>query len=226
MDTNVISFLKDKIFILKGKQVILLKKLLLICVVLSSMFSSFIIGKENVIYIPIALDDINIIIPQKKPYAYIPPANSLAHTTITTTEGKKIRIDRIPDGLIFEGYENKIVLLEVYGHSCPHCIASIPGYNRLQAKYPEDVYVIAIESYGLNDTELKQYVIDHTMHYSTVSKAKSGNIINFISILTGWSPGIGVPWLTIYGRDGKIAADPMLGDIQENTVDTIIHGLL
>ncbi len=177
-------------------------------------------------YTPISVDEVMVMVPYASITTYTPPANSLAHTTITTTEGKKIRVDRIPDGLVFEGHENQIVLLEVYGYTCPHCIASIPGYNRLQAKYPDDVFVITVENYGLSDIGLKQYVIDHSMHYSTVSKEKDGDIINYISILTGWSPGIGVPWLMVFDRDGKIEGTPMLGDIQENTVDTMIQGLL
>ena len=71
-------------------------------------------------------------------------AAALGSTTIVTTSGKTIQVDKTAGGFIFHGYEGKIILLEVYGDTCPHCIAAIPAYNRLQAKYSNDVKIIAL----------------------------------------------------------------------------------
>lgn len=120
----------------------------------------------------------------------------------------------------------KIVLLEIYGYTCPHCIASIPGYNRVQAKYPKDVYVLTLESYGLSKIGLQQYIKDHNMQYATVAKEDIGNMYALVGSLTGWSPGIGVPWLMIFSRDGIMEGQPQLGDIDEAYVEGRIQKLL
>ena len=154
--------------------------------------------------------------------------NIIDSTIITTVTGKTIKVDRIDNGLIFEGYENKIILLEVYGSSCPHCIAAISGYNRLQSKYTNDLKVITIESYGeLNRDGLLQYTLDHNMMYTTVAKEDAGKIFNFIENLTGYTPETaGVPILIVLSRDGNLIEYFPPQDFPEDEVDKLIQGLL
>ena len=180
-------------------------------------------------YTPIMIDDgINIMVPYASVSAstYTPPANSLGHTTITTTKGKKIRVDKIPDGLVFEGYVGKIVLLEIYASTCPHCIDAIPAYNRVKAKYPKDVYVITIESSGLlNNAELQQFVNQNNIQYATVARENRGSMFSFIQSLTTYYFQA-VPYLMILDRDGDIVYDKILADFPESTINGIIQGLL
>jgi len=184
---------------------------------LSSIFT-FSMGDTNFKYVPIMVDDINIMVPYAEGTTYVPPANSLAHTTITSTTGENIRVDRTAEGFIFKGYEGKIVLLEVYGDTCPHCIDAIPAYNRLQAKYPNDVVIIALESYGtLINASSQQYI--------TIPKANTGSMFSFIQILTGYHRQA-VPYLMILKRNGDIIYDNILANFPESTIDNIIQNNL
>ena len=139
-------------------------------------------------------------------------------TTITSTAGEVIKVNRTADGFIFEGYENKIVLLEVYGDTCPHCVEAIPAYNSLQARYPDDVVIIALESYGtLNNAGQQQYI--------TIPKANTGKMFSFIKGLTGYNLQA-VPYLMILSRDGGIVYDKILANVPENEIDNLIQQLL
>ena len=164
------------------------------------------------------------------PASTTPPVSEkavLESTTIVTTDGEVIRVDRTAGGLIFEGHEGKIVLLEIYGDTCPHCKDAIPAYNRLQAKYPNDVYVITIESYGqLNNAGLQQYVAANGMQYDTVSKENSGKMFSFIQTLTGYNTNQGVPVLLVLSRDGDLAEYLPPQILNEAYVDGLIQGLL
>ena len=147
-----------------------------------------------------------------------PTANVLASTTIVTTTGQSIQVDKTAGGFIFHGYEGKIVLLEVYGDTCPHCIAAIPSYNALQAKYANDVVVIALESYGtLTNAASQQYI--------TVPKANTGNMFSFIRELTGYGLQA-VPYLMILDRNGDYTYQQVLADFPEAEIDTRIQQLL
>lgn len=139
-------------------------------------------------------------------------------TTITTTTGQVIQVDKTTNGLIFKGYENKIVLLEVYGDTCPHCIAAIPEYNKLQAKYPNDVTIIALESYGTLTNASQQ-------NYLTVPKANSAELPSFIKDLTGYNQEA-VPFLMILARDGSITYNQVLADFPADEIETRIEELL
>ena len=150
----------------------------------------------------------------------------LEQTDIKTVNGEIIHIDRTKNGLIFKGYEDKIVLLEVFGHSCPPCKASIPGYNRLQKKYQKDVLVIAIEGWGSDNAGLKQYAHTHNIHYKAVSTADSGKIIPFIGKLTGWNLNMGVPYLMLFSRGGVLAKDVPPQGLPEEHVNGMIQQLL
>jgi len=195
------------------------KTFLLILFVTSSIFTSA-MGASTTKYIPIISEDFINFIPQKVPQisSYIPPANSLEYTTIITTKGKKIRVDRTPDGFVFEGYVGKIVLLEVYGDTCPHCTAAIPSYNRLQAKYAKDVVVIALESYGTLSNASKQL-------YLTVAKDKHGSMFSFIPKVTSYRFQA-VPYLMIMSRSGDIVYDKVLADFPESEIESQIQSLL
>jgi len=169
-------------------------------------------------YTPVMIDDgINIMVPYAHNTTYTPPENSLGHTTITTTKGKKIRVDKIPNGFVFEGHVGKIVLLEVYGDTCPHCEAAIPSYNRLQAKYSKDVVIIALESYGTLSNLSKQ-------KYITIPMIQSGSMFSFIQSLTGYHRQA-VPYLMILSRDGNIVYDEILANFPEDEINTRIQEL-
>ena len=147
-----------------------------------------------------------------------PPAGVLDSTTITSTAGEVIKVNRTANGFIFEGYEGKIVLLEVYGDTCPHCIEAIPSYNSLQAKYPNDVVIIALESYGtLTNAGLQQYI--------TIPKTNTGNMFPFITELTGYNFQA-VPYLMVLSRDGGIVYNQILADFPAAEIDSLIQQLL
>ena len=190
------------------------KRVVLINILAFSALFTYVMGTNTISYIPIISDDLITFVPVP---SYIPPVNSTGHTTITTTKGKKIRVDKIPNGFVFEGHVGKIVLLEVYGDTCPHCTAAIPAYNRLQAKYSKDVVIIALESYGtLSNAGRQQYI--------TIPKANTGSMLSFIQSLTGYHQQA-VPYLMILDRDGDIVYDEILADFPESTIDGIIQGL-
>ncbi len=146
-----------------------------------------------------------------------PSAAVLGSTTIVTTSGKTIQVDKTAGGFIFHGYEGKIILLEVYGDTCPHCIAAIPAYNRLQAKYSNDVKIIALESYGTLSNASKQ-------QYDTVAKANTGNMFPFIRELTGYGLQV-VPYLMVLNKSGDSVYAEVLADFPEANIDNLIQSL-
>ena len=144
-----------------------------------------------------------------------PSAAVVDSTTITTIDGTVIKVNKTATGFVFEGYENKIVLLEVYGDTCPHCIEAIPSYNALQAKYSDDVVVIALESYGtLTNASQQQYI--------TVPRDNTGSMFPFIRDLIGYSLE-GVPYLLILSRDGTIVYNELLANFPMETIDGLIQ---
>ena len=147
-------------------------------------------------------------------------------TDIRTIDGEVIHVVRTKNGLRFQGYEDKIVLLEAFGYRCPPCKASIPGYNRLQQRYRKDVVIIAVEAWGANNKVFKQFVQTHKIGYKAVSTGDSGKILSFMGKLTGWHPGLGVPYLLLFDRGGILAKDVPPQMLPEAHVEHLIKELL
>lgn len=139
-------------------------------------------------------------------------------TTVTTTSGKKIKVNRTAKGFIFEGQKGKVVLLEVYGDTCPHCVDAIPSYNAIKNKYPDNVYIIALESFGTLTNASKQ-------KYDTVAKENTGKMFSFIKKLKGYNLQ-SVPYLMILSKDGNIAYDKILANFPKDEIDNKIQELL
>jgi len=131
----------------------------------------------------------------------VPETPAVATTVITTTDGETINVKVTENGFVFEGYEGKIVLLEVYGYTCPHCISAIPVYNAIQNNYKNDVVVISIEDYGQSAAGLANGLAKQ-MQYRTVAQENSGNMKHYIEGFVG--PLGGVPYLLVLGRDGAL----------------------
>ncbi len=155
------------------------------------------------------------------------PAPTVASTTITTTSGKTITVNRTQNGLVFGGQEGKIVLLEIYGDTCPFCIQSIPIFNNIRAKYPNDVYVIAMESYGkLDSAALASFAATNGMQYDTVAMENAGSMFTFMNELTGYTTNQGVPAYLILGRDGALVDYKPPHVPNEEEIDSMIRSLL
>lgn len=108
----------------------------------------------------------------------------------------------------------------------PHCQASIPGYNRLKKKYKDDIYIIAVENYGLSNEQLKEYVKDKNIQYDTVAQLNARKLISYFENITHTSASAGAPALLIFSRDGNFAKYFYPQDLPENEVDEWIQKLL
>ncbi len=155
--------------------------------------------------------------------APVPGAPVVNQTTVTTTDGEVIQVLETEAGFIFVGYEGKIVLLEFYGDTCPHCLADIPMYNSLQAKYGEEIVIISVETYGqLNNAALRDFASSHGMQYRTIATENSGNLQAHAQSIVG--PFGGVPYLIVLDGEGEIVANG-LNAYNESDLDGIIQSL-
>ncbi len=150
----------------------------------------------------------------------------LDRTVVTTISGERIPVLLTSEGLRFEGYENKIVLLEAFGHSCPPCRASIPGYNRLQQKYADEIVIIAVEAWRQDPDALKQLAQQLHIAYRVVSTKESGKLLAFMQRMTGWNTNIGVPYLMIFAKGGKLVKDVAPQRLPESYVEQEIGRII
>jgi thiol-disulfide isomerase/thioredoxin len=147
-------------------------------------------------------------------------------TQIKTLDGEVIKVELTQKGMLFHGYEGKVILLEAFGYRCPPCLASIPGYNRIQKRHRNDVVVIAVESWSLPKDKLKKLVYDRKIEYKVVAKSDSGALLRFMEKLTGWNLNYGVPYLMIFSSHGTLSSNFVPGALNEAEVEKLIARIL
>ena len=63
---------------------------------------------------------------------------------LKTIDEKDIKLTALANGIKFENYPNKIVLLDFFATWCPPCKAEIPHLNIIQDVFKEHVQIIGI----------------------------------------------------------------------------------
>jgi thiol-disulfide isomerase/thioredoxin len=72
-----------------------------------------------------------------------------------------LRFKGVPEGVVTEPYQGKIVFIEFWGTWCGPCLLSIPHHVKLQEKYKDQLKIVSFETTPkVTRDELKKYISD------------------------------------------------------------------
>ena len=121
--------------------------------------------------------------------------------TLQSVQGQTIQIGERSNGFTFPSYPGKVIILEMFGKTCPHCIKEIPTLKKIKRKYGSKVEVVAIHSQGiLSATEAKRFIRQHRINYPITDGSKATDLQYFIQNTYGWT---GVLPFTMVIKDGQ-----------------------
>lgn len=123
---------------------------------------------------------------------------------LTTTDNNTITVEDTKEGLNFKEFKNKAVILILFGHRCPPCIAEIPSFIELTNKHPNDLAIVAIESQNYPVDKVKSFQKEYKMNYNIVAGVNHNDFITYIAGRAGYSNGIPLPLLIAIDKDGKV----------------------
>jgi len=134
--------------------------------------------------------------------------------------GKTIKVEKIKDGLKFEGYENKIVIINFFATWCPPCKAEIPHLNNLQEKYKDDLSILSIllEEHKTNE-QVIEFMNDYDIKFNVLNS--EGNFA-----LAQEVGGIDtIPFMIMYDKKGRYFQH-YKGAVPEEMIDIDIQKAL
>lgn len=107
---------------------------------------------------------------------------------LRSIQGKPITIVERSNGFIFPQYKNKIVILEMFGKKCNHCIKEMPTLNRLRSQYRGKVEIIAVQvEERMSAAEAKSLIRRHNIHYPLIAGETATNLQYNIQNTYGWT---------------------------------------
>jgi len=107
---------------------------------------------------------------------------------LRSIQGKSITVVERSNGFVFPEYKNKIIILEMFGKKCSHCIKEIPTFNRLRNQYRGKVEIIAIQVEDrMSSAESNSLIRRHKIHYPIIAGETATNLQYNIQNTYGWT---------------------------------------
>ena len=107
---------------------------------------------------------------------------------LRSIQGQAITIIDRKNGFIFPQYSNKVVILQMFGKNCSHCIKEIPIMRRLYKKYKGKLEIIAVQVEDkMSKREAKHLLQKHWIKYPVIPGEDATNLQYNIQSNYGWS---------------------------------------
>jgi len=141
---------------------------------------------------------------------------------ITNTNNASIHITDLKEGLLFEEYKGKAVLLLMFGHNCPPCRAEIPELIKLFNKNKDRLAIVAVEVQGYKTEQLAQFKQAEGINYTLISGEDNQDFVQHIIQRAGWQGRI--PFLVAIDSKGEVK-DIRAGMIGEQSLERLVDSL-
>ena len=125
---------------------------------------------------------------------------------LKTSEGKTIKVTAdVKNGWKFEGYEDKVVLLDFFGTWCPPCKAEIPHLNNIREKVKDNFEIIGVEvgtrsGMPTPANELNQFIKDYKIKYPVTTAGDNNMLFGAVSEL---NPNGSIPFMVMFNKKGE-----------------------
>jgi thiol-disulfide isomerase/thioredoxin len=139
---------------------------------------------------------------------------------LTDTTGKKIKVTTLENGFTFEGYENKVVILNFFATWCPPCKAEIPHLNNLQEKYKDDLVIISVllEENKSNE-DVINFINKNGIEFIITNSDENYKLAEEVGGVKS------IPLMFIYDRKGMYSQH-YVGAVPEEMIETDIKKVL
>jgi thiol-disulfide isomerase/thioredoxin len=127
----------------------------------------------------------------------IKPKQEVKNLTLKTLTNENIKLSFQNDGITFENYKDKVVILDIFTTWCPPCIESIPHLNQLQKQYKKDIQIIGIMmEEDKKNSEVLSFKKKYHMTYPVTNSKENFKLVDT------WGGVSGYPTIIIFDKKG------------------------
>ncbi len=122
---------------------------------------------------------------------------NIKNLNLTTLNKKILKIKFKKDGITFENFPNKIIILDIFTTWCPPCIQTLPHMISLQKKYKKNLQVIGIlMDEKIRESEALEFKQKHHINYM-ITIGKNNRVLT-----DTWGGISGFPTIIIFDKNG------------------------
>jgi len=153
----------------------------------------------------------------------IAPSSAGAFHQLKTVQGPILTVQERSNGFVFPQYQDKVVLLHIFGQDCPYCFKEMPIINRVKEKYVGNLQIVAIQAQdAMSKQTASRLIQSYRMNYPIVDKNEATNLLHFMQTTYGWT-GI-LPYMLII-KNG-VTEYSFSGAVSHQELDEAIGSLL
>jgi len=142
---------------------------------------------------------------------------------LRSMQGEEIIIVERSNGYYFPQFKGKIVLLEMFGKNCSHCIKEMPILNKLRRQYRGHFEIIALQVEDqMSPMQANAMLTRHKITYPVISGDTATNLQYHVQDTFGWT-GI-LPFMMVI-KDG-VTEFTYKGQVTYNELNNDIRSLL
>ncbi len=121
--------------------------------------------------------------------------------TIQTIEDNNITVNTQNDKMVFNEYNNSVVILLFFGHNCKPCLNEIPTLKKLMDKKYKDLKLLAFDIHGYDKEGLKKFKEEHKINYTLLTREDNMKFIRLMKLKAKWRGSI--PFIVVFDKKGE-----------------------
>ncbi len=121
--------------------------------------------------------------------------------TLQTIDESNITVNTQNDKMVFNEYNNTIVMLLFFGHNCKPCLKEIPTLKEFMDKKHKDLKLLAFDIHGYDKEDLKKFKKEHNINYTLLTREDNIKFIKLIKVKAKWRGSI--PFIVVFNKKGE-----------------------
>lgn len=143
---------------------------------------------------------------------------------LTTVDLQTISLEKTENGIKFNNFENKVILLNFWATWCPPCRAEIPHLNNLKEKYKDSFEVIAVALGGKDGNltpqdELNAFIKEYKINYIVTNSEENYKVADLLGGVRT------IPTMFLFDPSGK-TVQKYVGVVPEEMMESDIKKAL
>ncbi len=136
----------------------------------------------------------------------IQEANSMVASNVyelRDTQNKLYKVTKSADEFHIEGYDDKVVIYDIFATWCPPCRAVAPHLNKFQEEFKDDILVLGITiEEDKTNADMIAYAKKYGAHYPLINSKANRAFTNVLASTINVGSGFPIPLMIMY-KNGK-----------------------